>query len=113
DLVESTLRRVTRLSPSFVFVHSGTGQPYSAFQTWNIWTQAAKKAGVDISLYEGTRHSKVTQLIAEGHDLNLVGELVGHVTPTTTKRYLGQDATRLVRLFQGKIVDLKPDGKKS
>jgi integrase len=52
------------------------------------WNRACQKAGVThIKMYEGTRHSRATQLAIEGKSLKLIGDLLGHKDRRSTDRY--------------------------
>jgi len=42
------------------------------------WRRAAKRAGVNITCYQGTRHSLISQLLNAGHSEALVRQIAGH-----------------------------------
>ncbi len=51
------------------------------------WATACKVVGVKVSLYEGTKHSLGTALIADGVDERIVQKLFGHADIRSTRMY--------------------------
>jgi len=51
------------------------------------YTKAKKKAGFANVRFHDLRHSTASALINQGVDLNTVGEILGHLDPTSTRRY--------------------------
>jgi len=49
---------------------------------------------VDISLYQGTRHSSATEAV-DRVGMDRVQEFLGHTRPTTTRRYVKANPNRL------------------
>ena len=58
------------------------------------WMTAAATVGVDARLYEGTKHSLGTALVAQGVSIDSVRKVMGHADVRTTELYakLGDDA---------------------
>jgi integrase len=92
------LRKRQPITP-FVFVNEH-GRPYTA-DVSRIWNEARKRAGCpeEVTLYQGTKHSFVTQNIEE---LPLVQEAVGHMDQRTTRIYKGRNVEKLRHLREGK-----------
>jgi integrase len=51
------------------------------------WRRAARRAGVEISCYQGTRHSLISQLLNAGYSEALVRQIAGHRCESTIQRY--------------------------
>jgi integrase len=84
--VKEALSRLPRSLSGFVFVNRH-GRPLSGCRVYDHWRQAAQKAGVNVTCYEGTRHSLASQAINRGVPERIVGEMLGHKTMTSTRRY--------------------------
>ncbi|MBU0516089.1 MAG: site-specific integrase [Proteobacteria bacterium] len=105
--IEAMLNALPRSISGYVFVNE-QGRPYQHLE--RKWERAAKKVGVNITLYQGTRHSFGTQAVAEGHSLALVGQAMGHADPRTTMRYVASDSNRLVKVARRQIATLLQPG---
>jgi integrase len=75
---------ITRLGP---YVFTKDGKPYRRMDLTRIWGKAAKAAGVDVSLYPGTRHSRASNLVNNGVPREIVQRLLGHQRADQTNRY--------------------------
>ena len=53
----------------------------------HVWAAACEAAGVEVSLYEGTKHATATDLLRRGEDLDLVRKFLGHKDRKSTDRY--------------------------
>jgi integrase len=51
------------------------------------WEEAARAVGVEMTLYQATRHSFVSRHLANGVPLDEVSAAVGHSSPEVTKRF--------------------------
>ncbi len=89
------------------FVFTYRGKPYDRFLPSKIWRRACKKVGVDIAFYPGTKHSGATQAIIRGEDRAGVGEILGHTSDKTTRRYAQYDivARSKIMMKRYNIVD--------
>ncbi len=85
DEIEEILKRQGRSISGFVFVNQ-YGRHYTA-KINTIWNKACRKIGVNITLYNGTRHSFGSQKLNEGYSLEEIGAVMGHTDVKMTKRY--------------------------
>jgi integrase len=69
------------------------GEPYSRNKLYRIWERACKKAGVKISLYAGTRHSRASQkrLEMEKQVAEACRESLGHTDSRVTMEHYARD----------------------
>lgn len=82
------------------FVFTKKGKPYSESWARKIWNKAKSELEIeDLKLYEGTRHSVASQAYNRGVPLDLIGEMLGHTNPKTTKRYSHIDPSRLISVI--------------
>ncbi len=84
--VKEALLGLPRSISGFVFVNR-EGRPLSDVRTRKVWMKAAQQAGVDISAYQGTRHSFATQKLLAGYSERMVMEATGHKTVSAFRRY--------------------------
>lgn len=75
------------------------GQPMSRIDVWKLVKKYARRVGVANKVSPHTlRHSFATHLLAQGADLRVIQELLGHSSIATTQHYTRVDATRLKRI---------------
>jgi integrase len=61
------------------FVFAGKdGGPLKAEAVRRTWREAAKKVGVDVNCYQGTRHSFASQALNSGVPLEIIGQMLGY-----------------------------------
>ena len=108
--VKEALSRLPRHLTGFVFVNRH-GRPLSASQVYVHWRKAAEKAGVRITPYEGTRHSLASQAINRGVPERIVGDMLGHKTLASTRRYAKLRAESL-KLMWGEATVSEPSAEK-
>jgi integrase/recombinase XerD len=78
-----------------------TKKGLSRMSAWNIVRQAAVHAGLDAHVSPHTfRHSFATHLMANGADVRVVQEMLGHADVATTQIYTHVDADRLRKVYQ-------------
>ncbi len=95
--VKEALLNLPRNIAGWVFTYRG--QPITQWMASAYWRRAAKKAGVQISCYEGTRHSLASQAINEGVPESIIGKMLGHKSPVSTKRYAKLLTDNLKRIW--------------
>ena len=81
------------------FVFDYRGKPIIKNCLTRAWIWAAKKAGVNISLYQATRHSFASQAINSGTPKHLIGKFLGHKDPKSTERYAHLETGPLVQCW--------------
>ena len=69
------------------YVFSISGKPLRRNKVSDSWRQAAKKAGIRITLYQGIKHSMGCQLVNQGVPLEVLAAWFGHKDVRTTKRH--------------------------
>ena len=83
--VRKTLLSLPRNISGWVFTYRG--DHLTQWMASAYWRRAAKKAGVKVCCYEGTRHSLASQAINQGVSERIIGDFLGHKTLTSTRRY--------------------------
>jgi integrase len=84
--VQEAIQRLPRSITGFVFVNRH-GRPLSARRVYEIWSKAAALAGIKVTCYQGTRHSLASQAVNDGVSLEIIGGMLGHKNPMSTKKY--------------------------
>ena len=64
-----------------------------------IWHEACRQAAIRIKLYNALRHSLGCQLLDEGQDLAFVQQVLGHESPSMTKRYAQRTAKKIATVL--------------
>jgi integrase len=77
---------------AWLFVHPATCLRYGVNALNEIWKRST---GLDVTYYEASRHSFVTQCVDSGADALQVKELARHSDVRTTQRYYHGDIKRL------------------
>jgi len=93
---------------AFVFVNPRTGRPYTQNLINELWMRVRKSMGLDLPLYNATRHSLASNLLKDGADLKSIGDILGHTDIRTTLKYAhsGLDNQRIAFGKQGDVVGL-------
>lgn len=93
---------------SFVFTNPRTGRPYTGDAMFRIWDKARKAAGIDITLYQATRHSVASIAVSNGASLKAIQDVLGHTDIRTTLKYAHADLKSQEAVFQKQILTLRP-----
>ncbi|MHB9071893.1 MAG: tyrosine-type recombinase/integrase [Desulfobaccales bacterium] len=83
----------TRALSGYVFTYRGL--PLNEKTVHKTWRRVTRAAGLDISLYQGTKHSGGSQAINAGVPLKVIQDMMGHKDPRTTARYMEVTTDRL------------------
>ena len=85
---------------SIVFL-SNNGKILDRERVWGIVKEAAKLAGINKNIHPHTlRHSFASHLLANGADLRVIQEMLGHADISTTQIYTHVDQDRLKSVLQ-------------
>jgi integrase/recombinase XerD len=80
---------------------SKAGQPLSRVDVWKLVKKYARRLGLGDRVSPHTlRHSFATHLLAEGADLRVIQELLGHSNIATTQHYTKVDVSRLKKVHR-------------
>jgi len=79
----------------YIFL-SRTGKRLDRERVWAVVKEAARRAGIEKNIHPHTlRHSFASHLLANGADLRVIQEMLGHADIATTEIYTHVDAARL------------------
>lgn len=96
ELLPFIASRVKESLPgAFVFLNPRTNEPYSESGMFLLWERVRKAAGVDLRLYDATRHSFASQLVNAGTSIFKVSKLLGHSSTRMTEKYSHADLASL------------------
>lgn len=94
-LTQERIYLVGRKSGNEVFL-SRHGKKLTTQRIWQILKEIAETAGFEINVYPHLlRHSFATHLLANGADLRIIQELLGHSDIATTQVYTHVEQSRL------------------
>ena len=77
------------------FVLTYRGESLKENKVNNVWRRVTRKAGIDISLYQGPNIWGGSQAINAGVPLKIIQDMMGHKDPRTTARYMEVCTERL------------------
>ena len=69
------------------YVFHRDGKPFTSQRVQQLWRQATTAAGIDIPLYQGTKHSMGCRARLEGVPLDVIQDWFGHKSAVSTRRY--------------------------
>ena len=85
---------------SYVFL-SNNGKKLTRKRIWDIVKEAGKLAGIKKNIHPHTiRHSFASHLLANGADLRIIQEMLGHADISTTQIYTHIENDRLKTIFK-------------
>jgi integrase/recombinase XerC len=87
-----------------LFPNPRTGRRWSHWALRENWIKAANKAGVEVGLYEGTKHSFATDALDRTGNERAVQEYLGHADPRSTRRYARLKEERLLEVVRPRVL---------
>lgn len=85
---------------AFIFVNPRTKKPYSENVIQRLWSDARTEVGIDITLYEATRHSLASIAASNGAPLTAIKDVLGHTDFRTTLKYAHTNLESQRAVFQ-------------
>jgi integrase len=79
------MRRKSNSKTAYLFPGDAEGQPLRDIK--KFWKAVIREAGISQYRLHDNRHTHASHLVSSGLSLEIVGRLLGHTNPTTTKRY--------------------------
>jgi integrase/recombinase XerC len=89
---------------SWLFIHPFTGDRYGVNSLNKIWH---KYSGFEVSFYEASRHSFISQLVDDGINDMKIKELARHSDVRTTQRYSHPTRMQEVLNNRGRVIEMK------
>ena len=71
----------------YLFINPNSGKSYLTDTLQRLWKEATKAVGVDIELYQATRHSVASMAASIGVSIAIIKEVLGHTDIRTTQKY--------------------------
>lgn len=114
ETLEWMKKQENRFPESFVFPRNVKGEPLYNRALRKEWKRITEPLGLNIRLYDGTRHSFASQAVNSGIPLNLIQDALGHTSSNTTRRYAHTDIESLRKIIEppDKVVSIKRKRKK-
>ena len=98
--VKAMLQSLPRhINSPFVFWKGKQGRPFSESWARKLWKRACQEFGIDISLYQGTRHSSATEA-ADRVGIDWVKQFLHHSSQRMTLRYAKLNPDKLRRVLR-------------
>lgn len=98
EVKQSLLTLPRHLTSPFTF-WKGNGRPFSESWARKLWKRISLTLGVNISLYQGTRHSSATEA-ADRVGVDAVQEFLHHTSRAMTKRYAKVNVRALEKVLR-------------
>lgn len=100
------LRSIPRGLPhTYLFVNPISKKPYLTDTLQRLWKEARKEVGVDITLYQATRHSVASMAASAGVSIAIIKEVLGHTDIRTTQKYAHVDVSAQSRVFAAQMTN--------
>jgi integrase len=99
--VRKTLQALPRhISSPFVFWKGKKGKSFSESWARKLWKRISSSLGVNISLYQGTRHSSATEAVNRV-GVDAIQEFLHHTNRAMTKRYAKVNPDSMKKVLRG------------
>ena len=109
----SAMREDSAPEPPFLFPGDAPGKPLQEIK--KFWRSTMNEAGIAHYRRHDNRHTFASHLVSGGLSLEIVGRLLGHTNPATTKRYahLADDPLRAAATRFGDKIEGLRSGKEA
>jgi integrase len=78
---------VSKATPETPYLFAGNVEGEPLRDVKKFWASVMRQAGIEDYRRHDNRHTYASHLVSSGLSLEIVGRLLGHTSPTTTKRY--------------------------
>ncbi len=96
DYLDNSRPKLDKSGVGIAFFLSDNGLPLTRERIWMLVKLAVQQAGIEKNVHPHTlRHSFATPLLANGADLRVIQEMLGHASITTTQIYTHTDFSRI------------------
>ncbi len=96
DYLDNSRPKLDKSGVGIAFFLSDNGLPLTRERIWMLVKLAVQQAGIEKNVHPHTlRHSFATHLLANGADLRVIQEMLGHASITTTQIYTHTDFSRI------------------
>ena len=96
----------------YLFINPNSKKPYLTDTLQRFWKEACKAVGVDIELYQATRHSVASMAASSGVSIAIIKEVLGHTDIRTTQKYTHLDVLSQSKVFAAQKTNSVPLKKK-
>jgi site-specific recombinase XerD len=79
------MRKAARADDRYLFAGDAPGKHLQGIK--RFWRSITERAGLTNYRLHDNRHTHASHLVSSGLSLEIVGRLLGHTNPLTTKRY--------------------------
>ena len=97
----------------YLFINPNSGKPYLTDTLQRLWKEATKAVGVDIELYQATRHSVASMAASSGVSIAIIKEVLGHTDIRTTQKYSHVNVLSQSQVFAAQEKEAKKVWKKT
>lgn len=99
DVKQSLISLPRHITSPFVFWKRKQGKPFSESWARKLWKRTGRKMGIEISFYQGTRHSSATEAV-DRVGLDATQEFLHHTNRRMTERYTRKNPDRLKKVLR-------------